>query len=155
MVDSSSLDCSRPLGTYEVFRRQIIEEMKYKAPVDFALELAGKLKPLSAAMTEASRTTEILGDLQPLYDQREEALDLMLKKRKEAADSAQSLQKLLMNPPGDLIRERSLASLAASSDIPAMYGDYVNKYYDDYYRPPRQGRSTRQCYRSIRFRLLK
>lgn len=137
MVDSSSLDWSRPLGTYEVFRRQIIEEMKYKAPVDFALELAGKLKPLSAAMTEASRTTEILGDLQPLYDQREEALDLLLKKRKEAADSAQNLQKLLMNPPGDSIPARSLASLAASSDIPAMYGDYVNKYYDDYYRPPK------------------
>lgn len=137
MVDSSSLDWSRPLGTYEVFRRQIIEEMKYKAPVDFALELAGKLKPLSAAMTEASRTTEILGDLQPLYDQREEALDLMLKKRKEAADSVQNLQKLLMNPPGDSIPARSLATLAASSDIPAMYGDYVNKYYDDYYRPPK------------------
>ncbi|NQX49095.1 hypothetical protein HQN87_27595 [Paenibacillus tritici] len=134
MVDSSSLDWSRPLGSYEVFRRQIIEEMKYKAPVDFALELAGKLKPLSAAMTEASRTTNVLGDLQPLYDQREEALDLMLRKRREAADSARKLQKLLMDPPGNSISALTLGPLASGSDIPAMYGDYVNKYYEDYYR---------------------
>lgn len=137
-IDASSLNWSRPLGRYDIFRRQIIEEMKYKAPVDFALELAGKLKPLSAAMGEASRTTEILGDLQPLYDQREEALDLMLKKRMEAADSAQKLGQLLMNPPGDHIPSLPLGTLASSSDIPAMYADYLNKYYADYYRGPKQ-----------------
>jgi hypothetical protein len=133
-VDSSSLNWSRPLGSYDIFRRQIIEEMKYKAPVDFALELAGKLKPLSAAMTEASQTAQILGDLQPLYDQREEALDLMLQRRKQAADSAESLQKLLMNPPADSIASLALGNIASSSDIPAMYRDYVAKYYEDYYR---------------------
>lgn len=137
-IDASSLNWSRPLGRYDIFRRQIIEEMKYKAPVDFALELAGKLKPLSAAMGEASRTTEILGDLQPLYDQREEALDRMLKKRREAADSAQKLGKLLMNPPADHIASRPLGPLASSADIPAMYADYLDKYYADYYRGPKQ-----------------
>lgn len=133
-LDSSSLNWSRPLGSYEIFKRQIAEEMKYKAPVDFALELAGKLKPLSAAMTEASRTTEVLGDLQPLYDQREEALDLMLLRRREAADSAAQLQKLLMNPPGDHIAQQTLGPLGSAADIPAMYNDYVAKYYSDLYR---------------------
>ncbi|WP_238652507.1 hypothetical protein [Paenibacillus piscarius] len=136
-IDASSLSWSRPLGRYDIFRRQIIEEMKYKAPVDFALELAGKLKPLSAAMGEASRTTEILGDLQPLYDQREEALDLMLKKRKDAAEGAQKLGQLLMNPPADYIPSLTLGTLSSSADIPAMYADYLDKYYEDYYRDPK------------------
>lgn len=137
-IDASSLNWSRPLGRYDIFRRQIIEEMKYKAPVDFALELAGKLKPLSAAMGETSRTTEILGDLQPLYDQREEALDLMLRKRRKAADSAQKLAQLLMNPPADHIPSLTLGTLTSSSDIPAMYADYLDKYYADYYRGPKK-----------------
>lgn len=133
-LDSSSLNWSRPLGSYDIFRRQIIEEMKYKAPVDFALELAGKLKPLSAAMTEASQTTQILGDLQPLYTQREEALELMLQKRREAADSTVKLQKLLMNPPADHIYPTALGSIASAADIPAMYNDYFAKYYEDLFR---------------------
>lgn len=49
-LDSSSLAWSRSIGSYDIFRRQIAEEMKYKAPVDFALELAGKFRPLAAAM---------------------------------------------------------------------------------------------------------
>lgn len=134
MVDSSSLDWSRPLGSYDIFRRQIIEEMKYKAPVDFALELAGKLKPLSAAMTEASQSTRILADLQPLYEQREEALELMLQKRRAAAGSAVKLQKLLMNPPADNIYPTGLGSIASAADIPAMYNDYFAKYYEDLFR---------------------
>lgn len=35
-LESSSLKWSRPVGSYDVVSRQILEEMKYKAPVDFA-----------------------------------------------------------------------------------------------------------------------
>ena len=38
-LDSSSLQMDRMLGEYEVFNRQISEEMKYKAPIDFTLEM--------------------------------------------------------------------------------------------------------------------
>ncbi|MNO13030.1 hypothetical protein D3C76_26500 [compost metagenome] len=130
-LDSSSLSWSRPLGSYDIFRRQIVEEMKYKAPVDFALELAGKFKPLSAAMGEASRTTKVLGKLQPLYDEREEALDQMLRSRKQAAESGKALQALIMNPPGDNIIFTPIGNLTTAADIPAMYGDYVGKYDAD------------------------
>jgi len=41
-LESSSLEWSRSLGSYDIIRRQIIEDMKYKAPIDFTLELAGK-----------------------------------------------------------------------------------------------------------------
>lgn len=133
-VDSSSLNWSRPLGSYDIFRRQIIEEMKYKAPVDFTLELAGKFRPLSAAMGEASRATQVLGELQPLYDQREEALDLMMQKRREAADTGRILQELLMHPPAEVIPPVSLGSMVSAADIPAMYNDYLAKYYEDLYR---------------------
>ncbi|WNS41033.1 hypothetical protein [Paenibacillus sp. MMS20-IR301] len=126
-MDSSLLEWSRPLGSYEIFRRQIIEEMKYKAPVDFALELAGKLKPLSAAMAEASRTTQVLGELQPLYDRREEALGRMLQKRRDAAVSAAKLLKLIMDPPADSIEPVRIDELASAADIPAMYTDYLQK----------------------------
>ncbi|MBY0013241.1 hypothetical protein [Paenibacillus typhae] len=133
-LDSSALDWSRPVGSYDIFRRQIAEEMKYKAPVDFALELAGKFKPLSAAMGEASRSTKVLGKLQPLYDAREAALDQMLERRRQAAESARDLQQTIMNPPQDYISSRTLSNVASAADIAAMYNDYVGKYYTDLYR---------------------
>ncbi|MEK5582465.1 hypothetical protein MKZ21_09500 [Paenibacillus sp. FSL P2-0536] len=133
-LESSSLEWSRPLGSYDVFRHQILEEMKYKAPVDFALELAGKFKPLSGVMAETSRATELLSKLQPLYDEREENLDLMLERRSQAAESGRRILLWIMNPPGDSISAHSLGSMQAAADIPAQYSDYLGKYYDDLYR---------------------
>lgn len=133
-LESSALNWSRPLGSYDVFQRQIAEEMKYKAPIDFTLELAGKFKPLSAAMGEASRSTRMLGKLQPLYDDREAALDLMLERRREAAESGRKLQELIMNPPGDNVGYQSIGNITSAADIAAMYSDYVGKYYSDLYR---------------------
>ncbi len=133
-LESSSLDFSRSLGSYDVFHRQINEEMKYKAPIDFALELAGKFKPLSAAMGEASQATKVLSKLQPLYDAREEALDLMLERRRQAAESGESLLQLIMNPPQDSIVPSSLGNVTSAADIAAQYNDYIGKYYADMYR---------------------
>lgn len=133
-LESSSLKWSRPLGSYDVVSRQILEEMKYKAPVDFALELAGKFKPMSGVMAEASRATELLSKLQPLYDEREEALDLMLEQRSQAAESGRRLLQWIMNPPAESISASSLGSMKSAADIPAQYSDYLGKYYDDLYR---------------------
>ena len=133
-LESSSLKWSRPLGSYDVVSRQILEEMKYKALVDFALELAGKFKPMSGVMAEASRATELLSKLQPLYDEREEALDLMLEQRSQAAESGRRLLQWIMNPPAESISASSLGSMQSAADIPAQYSDYLGKYYDDLYR---------------------
>lgn len=133
-LESSSIEWSRPLGSYDIVRRQIMEEMKYKAPIDFALELAGKFKPLSAAMGEASRATDVLTKLQPLYDEREQALDLMLKRRTQAAESGRALLLLIMNPPMNYISANALGSVQTAADISAQYNDYVGKYYADLYR---------------------
>ncbi|MDH6374085.1 hypothetical protein M2444_005929 [Paenibacillus sp. PastF-3] len=134
VLETSSLKWSRPLGSYDVVSRQILEEMKYKAPVDFALELAGKFKPMSGVMAEASRVTELLSKLQPLYDEREEALDLMLERRSQAAESGRRLLQSIMDPLAESISASSLGSIQSAADIPAQYSDYLGKYYDDLYR---------------------
>lgn len=130
-LESSALEWSRPLGGYDVFQRQILEEMKYKAPVDFALELAGKFKPISGMMDEASRATELLSKLQPLYDKREAALDLMLEKRSQATESGKRLLLWTMNPTGNYIPSNSLGGMSSAADIPSQYDDYLEKYYED------------------------
>ncbi|WP_150265704.1 hypothetical protein [Paenibacillus tepidiphilus] len=135
-LDSSALAFSRPIGTYAVFRRGIMEEMKYKAPVDFALELARKFKPLGEAMGEASRATQVLVKLQPLYDEREAALDEMVERRKQAAESGRALQALIMSPPAGDIGSRPVGSISSAADIVAMHSDYASKYYSDLYRKP-------------------
>ena len=84
-LDSSGLELQRPLGTYDIFNRQIIEDMKYKAPIDFTLELVGKFKPLSQSMKEASNTVDVLKKLRKLYDKREAALDDRGVRRREWA----------------------------------------------------------------------
>lgn len=141
-LDTSSLVWSRPLGSYDIFRRQIVEEMKYKAPIDFTLELAGKFKPLAAAMGEASRLTKVLAKLQPLYDAREAALDLMLERRRQAAESGRLLQQMIMNPPRDNVGTLSLGNISSAADIVAMYSDYVGKYNADLYRE-KKGQSAK------------
>ncbi|MFC3748500.1 hypothetical protein [Paenibacillus sp. GCM10012306] len=137
-VESSTVEWSRPLGEYGTFRRQINEEMKYKAPIDFTLELGGKFKPLSGAMAEASQVTKVLRALQPLYDEREEALDLMIERRKQAAESGRALLQLIMNPPGDSLQPSTLGEVSTAADIAAQYDDFVYKYTWDMNRDSRE-----------------
>lgn len=66
---------SRPLADHDVFRRQIAEEMKYKAPVDLALELADRFRGIGPAVEQASAATDMLGKLDEAYERREAALD--------------------------------------------------------------------------------
>ncbi|MUG68324.1 hypothetical protein GNP94_20305 [Paenibacillus campinasensis] len=135
-VDSSGLELERPLGSYEVFNRMIGEDMKYKAPIDFTLELVQKFKPMSQAMKEASNTVDVLGKLQKLYDRREDALNEMLEKQRKAAESALPLPKLIMDPPGAYIYDASLSGFVyMASDAAAQYADYMSKVEEDARRP--------------------
>ncbi|NGM82652.1 hypothetical protein G5B47_09495 [Paenibacillus sp. 7124] len=137
-LDSSTIEWSRPLGSYGAFRRQINEDMKYKAPIDFALELAGKFKPLSGAMEEASRTADLFAKLQPLYDKREAALDRMLERRRQAAESARRPLTLIKNPAAGGIADSSIGAVTSAADIAAQYNDYVWKTTLDMNRGPKK-----------------
>lgn len=138
-VDSSSLDLQRPLGEYEIFNRQILEDMKYKAPIDFTLELVSKFKPLSQSMKEASNTVDVLRKLRKLYDKREAALDEMLDKQRKAGKNAEVLSRLIMDPPGTSIEDASLGgSIRTAADAASQYEDYWTKKQEDADRPPKE-----------------
>lgn len=132
-LDSSGLQMERMLGEYDIFNRQIGEEMKYKVPIDFTLEIAGKMKPLSSSMKEASDTVDVLRKLQKLYDKREAALDRMLDKQRQAAQSANGIPGMLMGVYSSSISNESLGSsrVSAAAGIAAQYDDYVAKANED------------------------
>lgn len=94
-LESSTVEMSRPLATYQVFERQIHEQMKYKAPIDFTLDIVNSFKPMAEVMKEASTTVDLLGRLQKLYDQREEKFDVMIDKEKDAAKLVSPLYSLV------------------------------------------------------------
>ncbi len=58
--DTTSLSMERELGKYDIFNRQIQEDMKYRAPVDFTLEVINRFKPISDEMKEAAHTVDLL-----------------------------------------------------------------------------------------------
>ncbi|MCV4233235.1 hypothetical protein OHJ21_18780 [Virgibacillus sp. LDC1] len=142
-LDSSGLELQRPLGTYDIFNRQIIEDMKYKAPIDFTLELVGKFKPLSQSMKEASNTVDVLKKLRKLYDKREAALDEMLAKQRKAGEHVIRLSKLVMDPPGQSISDITLGgSMNTAADVASQYEDFKAKQQEDADRPPKEKQYT-------------
>lgn len=77
-LQEAHVDAAEMLGNHNVLHRQVLEEMKYKAPVDFTLELAGKFTPFAAVMKEAAVTVNLLEQLNKLYEKRQEQLDRVL-----------------------------------------------------------------------------
>ncbi|OWA34444.1 hypothetical protein B9G55_19310 [Saccharibacillus sp. O16] len=122
---SSSLELSRELGDYEVFRTQINEEMKYKAPVNFAIEVVGRFKPMSQTMKDASGTIEVLEKLQKLYDKREAELDKMLKLQQDAGKRTDNLPgRIGTDGSGDIADTSLNGSVPTAASMAAQYHDY-------------------------------
>ncbi|MFP4976068.1 hypothetical protein ACE6ED_11760 [Paenibacillus sp. CN-4] len=135
-LESSTLAWSRPLANHEVFERAIQEEMKYKAPIDFALELAGKFKPMAGAMQEASRATNLYGQLEPLYERRSQALDRMAESRRQGGEQMKPILDAVSEPgraPGGI----HFGPVIRAEDVAAGYEQYFEMYYADKYRAPR------------------
>ena len=59
--------------------------MKYKAPVDFAMEIASRFAPMSSAMKEAAATVNVLEEIKRLYEEREKHLERIAELRKQSA----------------------------------------------------------------------
>lgn len=136
-LDSSAVELLRPLGYYSVFRRQIREEMKYKAPVDFAIEVVNKFKPISQIMKEASNTVDLLSKLQRLYDQREDKLDQLLSAQKQAASSAKGYTDRLSRGNYTYIPDHLLGGrIRLIADAASQYNDYLAKAEEDRDREP-------------------
>ncbi|MFS0857746.1 hypothetical protein [Paenibacillus taichungensis] len=126
--DTTSLSMERELGRYDIFNRQIQEDMKYRAPVDFTLEVVNRFKPMSEEMKEAAHTVDLLKKLQKLYDKREELLDEALANQTESADKLKGLPALIMNPPSSAIYDEMLRDTPeTAAEVAARYADYLNK----------------------------
>jgi hypothetical protein len=84
-VESSELHAASFLGSHNVFGRQVLEEMKYKAPIDFTLELAARFVPMAGAMKEASVAVNLLEKMRRLYEKREAHLARVLVLQEQSA----------------------------------------------------------------------
>ncbi|RUT28381.1 hypothetical protein EJP77_17330 [Paenibacillus zeisoli] len=136
-LDSSSVQLERPLGTYPVFTQQIREQMKYKAPIDFTIEVVNKFKPMSSVMKEASNTVDVMGKLQKLYDEREDKLNQLVDHQKKSAAAVQELSSWVTSRGTSSIPDEPLnGSISSLRDAAAQFEDYKSKTEEDSKRKP-------------------
>ncbi|MDU5142008.1 MAG: acyl-CoA cholesterol acyltransferase [Paenibacillus dendritiformis] len=133
LLDSHSTLVTRPLADYDEMERQILEEMKYKAPLQFVFELSGKLKPMSGALKEAAQTTELLAKLQKLVDRRDKELSAVLKLQKKSRDALDrsGIGKRIAGNRNEIIEDRAVGPIRTAADIAAQYADYAEKKRQD------------------------
>ncbi|WP_347382238.1 hypothetical protein [Paenibacillus pabuli] len=130
--DTTSLSMERELGRYDIFNRQIQEDMKYRAPVDFTLEVVNRFKPMSEEMKEAAHTVDLLKKLQKLYDKREELLDEAIANQMDSGNKLKDLPALIMNPPSPAIYDEMMEETPeTAAEIAARYTDYLSKKQAD------------------------
>ncbi|MCC3375524.1 hypothetical protein [Cohnella sp. REN36] len=123
---------SRPLGLHDVFRRQILEEMKYKAPIDLTIEMASRFRGLSSVMKEAKSTVDGLERLKEAYDRREAALDKAMSAQAEAGRVvADAWEGKVPRPPVELKGIRPAGRAKDIADAALMYEDYASKVAED------------------------
>ncbi|MBU5353750.1 hypothetical protein KQI74_15795 [Paenibacillus barcinonensis] len=130
--DTTSLRMERELSRYDIFNRQIQEDMKYRAPVDFVLEVIDRFKPMSEELKEAAHTVDLLKKLQKLYDKREKLLDEAIDSQVESADQVTRLPDLIMKPPAQAIYDEMLEETPkTAAEAASRYGDYLSKKQAD------------------------
>lgn len=130
--ESAEVTESRPLASHEVFRRQVLEEMKYKAPIDLTIELASRFRGIDAAMAETKKTADLLERMRQAYERREAALDEVLKRQAEAGSKlVNAMAGYVPDPPADLTGTRPAGDVRDIADAALMYPDYVGKRLED------------------------
>ncbi|MBD3917257.1 hypothetical protein H8B09_00705 [Paenibacillus sp. PR3] len=87
-VDRYTVETAAYLGRYDVLGRQILEEMKIKAPVDFMIDMGSRFTSMSKLMKETSTTSEALAQTGKLYDKRQKAALTALDRMRDLAQLA-------------------------------------------------------------------
>ncbi|MBB6633546.1 hypothetical protein [Cohnella thailandensis] len=123
---------SRPLASHEVLRRQVLEEMKYKAPIDLTIELISRWRGVADAVKEAGSTVDRLEEMRQAYERREASLDEALEMVSEAGKLlVEPLETVIPSPVVSLNGQRSAAKASTLPDVVLMYPDYVAKRTSD------------------------
>jgi len=124
-VDGFTVEAAAYLGRYDVLDRQILEEMKIKAPVDFMLDIGSRFTSMSQLMKESSTTSDALAQTGKLHDKRQESLLAALERMREIAklaagvltgDQAASLAYNYSSYEGWIRSSDSLASSIANAE---------------------------------------
>ncbi|MFN7251944.1 MAG: hypothetical protein ACK4M9_14235 [Anaerobacillus sp.] len=74
-VELTEVDVTRQLAHPEIIRHQILEDMKYKAPVEIVTTILEKFNFISEAMKEASVFMKVAKKVEKEFNKREKALD--------------------------------------------------------------------------------
>ncbi|OUM94594.1 MAG: hypothetical protein A9Z00_10430 [Thermobacillus sp. ZCTH02-B1] len=108
------------LGLHAVLERQILEEMKYKAPIDFTLEIVERFRGVAPALRETAHAANAMLQLQELFDSRQRHLEEAVRRQREAAEAvaASGLAARIPYPPG-------AGSGGTAEDAAAGYEPYV------------------------------
>jgi len=126
--DRSEVTESRPLADQALFRQQVAEEMKYRAPVDLTLELASRFRGVSAAVREAGAAADALERMKQAYDRREQALDDAMRLQQRAGSRmAQAADGLVPRPPAAWSGGLPAGPVENVADAVLRYEDYVNR----------------------------
>ncbi|MBD8500012.1 acyl-CoA cholesterol acyltransferase [Paenibacillus arenosi] len=137
-ADSHSTGVTRPLGQLEEFEHQIMEDMKYKAPVQLGYEIFGRMKPMANAMGEASQVMDLMQKLEKMYTKRNHLLDEVIKDQKAARIAFSDAQldtkiidgiQVFYNPQH--IASNPIGTINTAADIAMQYNDYATKYASD------------------------
>ncbi|RIX52753.1 hypothetical protein D3P08_12130 [Paenibacillus nanensis] len=123
-IEETKLNTASTLGDHDVFARQVLEDMKYKAPIDFSLELVAKFTPLAGALRESSNAVHTLEQLRKLYEKREDLLEKALRLQEQAVDTFINSDVMGLIPAGRGTAGNSRDSAAALAD---RYVGYVNE----------------------------
>ena len=123
---------SRPIADHGVFRRQVLEEMKYKAPIDLTIELATRLRGMSSMIEDTKKTVDALERMQKAYDRREDALDRALERQRGLGTIIlEAFADEVPYPPLTLSPREATGSIGQIADIANQYDDYVSKRLED------------------------
>lgn len=130
-LESGDVTESRPLADHAVFRRQVAEEMKYKAPIDLTLEMAKRFRGLRGAVREATATAGTLEQARKAYERRERTLDEALRGQEAAGKALVSAwMDLVPQPPADG-EPMSAGRPRTVGEAVRMYADYAAKRAED------------------------
>lgn len=136
---------SRPLADHDVFRRQVLEEMKYKAPIDLSLEMGQRFRGVTNALKEAEATVDVLEQMRQAYDRREAALDKALDNQKRLGESIrQMLADEVTYPPVNVNGSQPAGNVQNVAQAALQYDDYVNKRLEDEARREAQRRKQEE-----------
>lgn len=123
---------SRPIADHDILRRQVLEEMKYKAPIDLTIELASRLRGMSGMIEDTKKTVDLLERMQDAYDRREEAMDDALEQQRSHGEFVRAaFAQEVPNPPLPLSPSQATGNVGHVADIANQYDDYVSKRLED------------------------